>query len=253
MTWSEIVNNLPEEQAGMLFKAISAKQTGVDYEIKDPTVAAVFAMISKKMDEDAQAYEESKRARAKAGKRGAGRRWGDLDDDNEAVNDSKAMASDGKAMANGSKAMANDSKAWQNMADTVTVTDTVTVSPTEIKREGRESDKRSSPSVRPIRHKHGIYKHVLLTDDQYAELVDTHGQQDTDAAIACVDRYCETYGKKYKNYKLVIEKWGYSAIKESGIKTQTTRAPVTGSPNRFHNFATRDYDMSALEKALIKN
>ena len=59
-----------------------------------------------------------------------------------------------------------------------------------------------------VRHKHGEYKHVLLTEKQYADLIADYGESRTAAAIRKVDEYCESHGKTYKNYYLVIRDWG---------------------------------------------
>lgn len=68
-----------------------------------------------------------------------------------------------------------------------------------------------------VRHKYGEYKHVLLTDKQYARLIADFGEALTSAAIQKVDVYCEKSGKTYKNYNLVIRDWG---IKEKAQAQQ---------------------------------
>lgn len=66
-----------------------------------------------------------------------------------------------------------------------------------------------------IRHKHGEYGHVMLTDKQYQKLVEDYGEDATKQAIRKVDEYCQQYGKSYKDYNLTLRKWGFD-----GIKTQ---------------------------------
>lgn len=78
----------------------------------------------------------------------------------------------------------------------------------EKRREDIEKENR-----REERHKHGEYGHVLLTDKQYAKLIDDYGEQPTLLAIKKVDEYCQQYGKSYKDYNLTIRKWGYDGIK----------------------------------------
>lgn len=63
------------------------------------------------------------------------------------------------------------------------------------------------------RHKHGEYKHVLLTDAQYKELLDLWGESKLKASIKNLDEYIETTGKSYKNHKLVLTKWDRSSSK----------------------------------------
>lgn len=69
---------------------------------------------------------------------------------------------------------------------------------------------RAKPSAqKPKRHKHGQYKHVALTDDEYDRLIADYGEEQTAAAIKKVDEYCEQHGKTYKNYNLTLRKWGF--------------------------------------------
>lgn len=57
---------------------------------------------------------------------------------------------------------------------------------------------------KPKRHKHGEFKHVLLTDDEYSRLISDYGEDVTHKYIKKVDEYCEQSGKTYKNYNLAI-------------------------------------------------
>ena len=141
-SWAVLGDALPEEQAGILFKAICAKQIGKEYQIEDPTVAAVFAMISQKMDEDEEAYERAKAERSEQNRRAAGKRWGKQDTDAE-----NSMQNDADACT----CIKNDTDAENSMQnDAIYVSDTVsdTGSLTEIERERtpmgsqRESGKR---------------------------------------------------------------------------------------------------------------
>jgi len=45
-------------------------------------------------------------------------------------------------------------------------------------------------------------------------LVAKHGSTETENAIRAVDEYCEQSGKTYRNYALVMEKWGYRSATE---------------------------------------
>lgn len=57
-----------------------------------------------------------------------------------------------------------------------------------------------------IKHIYGEYKHVLLTDEQYAKLKDKFGD-DTERVINNLDEGIELKGYKYKNHYLAILKW----------------------------------------------
>lgn len=102
--WAVIADNLPEELAGQLFKAICAMQLGHDYEIKDPAIKALFISISDKMDEDAKSYEDTKKKRAGAVKA----RWDKEKEDSEPIQtDAKAYKSI-QTDTNGYKTIQND-------------------------------------------------------------------------------------------------------------------------------------------------
>ena len=216
--WSQMIAKLPDEQALQLARAICCHKEGIDYEISDPVIAIYFDSVKEQMDSDDQKYREKCERLSQ--------------------NSSKAGPEENKSGSKENKSGGDNDNENDN------------VSPSEIKRESRESGKRSSTS-RPPRHKHGEYGHVMLTEEQYASLVSSHGQDETDKAITCVDEYCEQTGKAYKNYKIVLEKWGYKSAQET--RAPANRGQPTGKPNRFHNFAQGDYDMDALERALIKN
>ena len=60
---------------------------------------------------------------------------------------------------------------------------------------------------KPIRHKYGTYKHVLLTDKDMEKLVSTYGKEVIDEYIDRMDNWIELHGKTYKNYYLALINW----------------------------------------------
>lgn len=126
------VQGLSDEQAGALFKMILNYEAERDlYEGLDdiPTESLVaFSFIQRQLDKMDEKYQETIEKRKKAGQAGANARW--------------------QNMANAYDGIANDSKRINRnavecdeiakMADTDTVTDNDTVSPTEIKKEKRK-------------------------------------------------------------------------------------------------------------------
>lgn len=59
-------------------------------------------------------------------------------------------------------------------------------------------------SQKPQKHKHGEYKHVLLTDEECSRLLNDYGEETTELYIKKVDEYCQMKGKTYKDYNLAI-------------------------------------------------
>ena len=71
---------------------------------------------------------------------------------------------------------------------------------------------------KPTKHKHGEYKHVLLTDEEYELLKDKVDNRDK--WIKILDEAIETKGYKYKNHSLVIQKWYKKETPEDEIKNK---------------------------------
>jgi len=77
------------------------------------------------------------------------------------------------------------------------------------------TEKKKKTAKKEVRHKHGEYGHVLLTDTEYNAITAQHGKELIDKAIAILDDYQETSGKKYKNYVLMLtKKWPMDRAKE---------------------------------------
>lgn len=55
--WATLIANIPEEQAGEIFKAMCCKKIGTEYSVKDPVAAGIFTMISEQMDADNEKYQ----------------------------------------------------------------------------------------------------------------------------------------------------------------------------------------------------
>ena len=104
-SWSTLITNLPTEQAGELIQALCARQLGLEHEISDPTVNAIYMMISAKMDEDAAKYSEKSAKKADA----AQKRWSKAKASEEVQVDADAMQTD----ANGCNSMHTDADAMQ--------------------------------------------------------------------------------------------------------------------------------------------
>lgn len=89
---------------------------------------------------------------------------------------------------------------------TVTVTDTVTVADTvPVKKE----------PPKPVRHKYGEYKNVLLSDEELEKLKDEF--PDWETRIERLSEYMASTGKSYKNHLATIRNW---ARKEKPKQTE---------------------------------
>ena len=76
--------------------------------------------------------------------------------------------------------------------------------------QNRTEDKREETPDKPAKsqkHKHGEYKHVLLTSDEYQRLCEEWGEPELLRMIKELDEGIEIKGYKYKNHNLALRKW----------------------------------------------
>ena len=69
---------------------------------------------------------------------------------------------------------------------------------------GKVNKERDIEREKNQKHKHGEYKHVLLSDDEYSRLISDYGKETAEEYIRKVDEYCQMKGKSYKDYNLAI-------------------------------------------------
>ena len=68
---------------------------------------------------------------------------------------------------------------------------------------------------KPVKHKHGEYQHVLITDDQYSKLITDYGERIVAEYIKRLDEYLENHRKAhYDNHNLTIRNW----LNKDGVK-----------------------------------
>ena len=68
------------------------------------------------------------------------------------------------------------------------------------KREPRTCEK-------PVKHHHGEFGHVLLTDEELSKLINDLGEPTVTEYIRRLDEYIEQKGAKYRNHSLTIRNW----------------------------------------------
>lgn len=82
--------------------------------------------------------------------------------------------------------------------------------------EGKERENPPEPNQsKPVRHKHGEYSNVLLTDEELAKLKQEY-PHDWDKRIERLSSYIASTGKTYKNHLATIRNWA-RMDKEKGI------------------------------------
>ena len=270
--WATIIANLPDEQAAILSKAICCKHLGIEYEITDPTIKAVFISIEQKLDADNENYRKTCEARAKSGRKGgsasAAEKVESTEERDGSNSDEEASKSKQKLFL-----LSKRSKSKQNGGDNEYEyeyeNENENESPTGTKEKSVARDARTpahenaaAPSrgkePKEPKHKHGEYGHVRLTDAEFVRLKAKHGEAETEAAIRAVDEYVETSGKKpYKNYALALEKWGYRAAREQLQREQAdwqsvptvARSGSTGGRAAPGGFDANDYLLERIANA----
>lgn len=109
----------------------------------------------------------------------------------------------------------------------------------EIESNADSANPPSAPKPKkPVKHKHGEYKNVLLTDEELAKLQDEFGNL-ADQAITFLDEYIEMKGYKAKSHYLAIRKWVIDAVNErrqqQGISKPTYQNKQKSGGNAFLN------------------
>ncbi|MBR3636100.1 MAG: hypothetical protein IKN47_07885 [Lachnospiraceae bacterium] len=201
-SWKDMIVSLPDEMAGELIKMIlSYAFDGEQYPTDNPALAAMFNMISKKLDEDEEAWKEECKRRSEAGKKAMANRW----NHNKTITEDKTLITNDNTLITENK---NVSKTITTITESESVSDTESVS---------ESVNESvNESVKDKKHIYGEYKHVRLTDKEHDLLINDYGEVETSKAIKYLDEYIEMKGNKYKSHYLAMKKWVFDAVRSRG-------------------------------------
>lgn len=89
-------------------------------------------------------------------------------------------------------------------------------------------NKKEKPIKKPIRHKHGEYKNVLLSDEDYEKLK-SEFPSDYEERIERLSSYMASTGKSYKNHLATIRNWARKdrSKTESNVSQQQKQAEKT--------------------------
>lgn len=207
------VQMLTREQKGDLLDAIFAYADGDDPDDMDAVTEMAFSFIKDRIDRDAAKYEEICERRRENGRKGG-----------------EASASKREQM----QANATKSKQVQHDND-----------PDNDPDPDNDTHSEGNKRARETKHKHGEYNHVTLTASEYQRLIDDYGTQRVESAIRRVDEYCQTSGKRYKDYNLVIRKWGMEEPAKSPPQQRTVtqqKDPPRNYVRRFENERPNNYE-----------
>lgn len=99
-----------------------------------------------------------------------------------------------------------------------------------------------APKEKKVKHKHGEYQHVLLTDDEFNKLATDYGESVRDKAITFLDEYIEEKGYKSKSHNLAIRRWVIDAVKKG------ERNGSTGKQNYSTGVQSQYSELDAIER-----
>ena len=250
--WTTLFNSLDEFAVGTIIKAICAKKDGLEYTVTDPILSSIYGMMQAEVDAAAEKYAKVCERRAAAGRLGGIAKRdaasGAAQDESKCqqvqANASKCQqvqANDGKGKLykyeneNEYKYENENENENENESPSETVSPSETTSPSGQEKHIAHARTRTQKNPAVQKHKHGEFGHVLLTDAEYNRLCDEKGREETDDAIRVVDEYAETSGKRYKNYSLAIQRWGYRAAAEQAAKERRAQIRPAGG------FSAADY------------
>lgn len=121
----------------------------------------------------------------------------------------------------------------------------VAVSDKEEEREGdiEGEEDNNKPGKRagkkPVKHKHGEFQNVLLTDAEFEKLGEDYGIPLRDQAISFFDAYIEEKGYKSKSHNLAIRRWVIDAVNSRGSQNPqpVNRTSKADELDKFYRMA----------------
>ena len=116
----------------------------------------------------------------------------------------------------------------------------------KVSKEIKDITPSKKTKAKPIRHKYGEYKNVLLSDEQMEKLK-IEFPNDYQERIERLSEYCESSGKTYKNYLATIRSWARKEKNES--KSASSGYKRTGRREKLPEWAI-DQEAYLKKKAL---
>lgn len=237
--WMPMIATLPDQTAAELFKAIAAYQMGEEYEIKDPSAVAIFAMIKATFDADAEKYEETCKRRADAGRKGA-----------EKTNRQKSANADSESAKVGkSRQVPNSSRQKSANADDIDMDMEMEIDMEMDISKDTYSSERSASSLADC-------EAIPLNDgtewrpttEEFNEYIRLYPSVDIKQQFASMRGWSlgnPTRKKTAGGVKRFVTSW------LSKEQDRSRAAPKPVKTNSFNDFEQRQYDYDALEKKLL--
>lgn len=195
--WGDGLTELSDAEAGRFLKAVCYYAETGKIQSLSGNERILFAMALKQLKQDADRSTKISSVRAEAGRMG-----GLASKQNEAkeANESNCLQNEAK---NSNCSIKNKELRIKN-----------------IEEELKERDKRENArSQKDIKHRHGNFQHVFLTDDEYSRLKADFS--DCETLIQNLDDYLENNpSKHYANHNLTIRNWARRDAEKKPVSQQ---------------------------------
>lgn len=247
----EQVEMLDMEQRGYLLTAIMYYAAGKELPDMDGMVKMAFSIIRKRIDVNAEKYDEICRKRAEAGKRG-GRPKND-DASASCQQDKKAKKANGFSEKQKKQMVFSESKQKQKNPDTESDTDTEPDPDIYLKDVCPEPETAPDPPAGKFLLNDGTF--FEITENDVVKYQQLYPGIDVRQQLRNIEGWCDanpTRRKTRNGAKRFLNNW-LSTEQNNGSKLPgSSLKQYQPKQNRFNNFHQREYDYSQLEKDLQK-
>lgn len=205
----EVFDNLSDEEAGQLIKAIfNYVETGEASNL-NKTLNLAFIPIRQNIDRNSDKWEETKNKRSEAGKKSAEIRKQQKSTNSTSVNFVKSKSTNSTSV---------DFVKNKSTNSTVNVNDNVNVNVNK-----KENIKEKEQKIH-------FAEFVTMTNAEHEKLVSTYGKEFANQCIQVLDNYKGSNGKTYKSDYRAILTWVVDEVKKRN-QTNTKKS----------NFTSRQY------------
>ena len=121
----------------------------------------------------------------------------------------------------------------------------------DIMSDSDESAPLPPKKTKPVKHKYGEYKNVLLTDEELQKLKTEYS--DYEERIERLSSYVASTGKAYKSHYATIRNWARKDAEKPGRKEIVPSWMDKPKKPGFSTFQQNEYDFDTLEAELLAN
>ena len=237
-SWAQMIEAMPEEQAGKLIKAICAGQLGNHYDTEDSMVDAMLAMIRPQLDADQKKYED-KVARINKNANNIGtkskRNRDDIDTKSVRKRDDIVSVSESESVS------VSDS-----VSNTVTPSESRRVNYQEIVDMYNDTCV-SLPRVTSMSAKRKAAIRARLR---------THSMADIQEAFKKAEASDFLKGSNKRNWSAnfdwIMNDANMAKILDGNYDNKSQEKTAAAPQNKFHNFNQREQDFSAIQTRLLQ-